>query len=142
MISSLIYWLFKCIFKNISFPSFPSVIDFSLHSTVFRKHTSCDFNQFKFPGIYFMTSPRVSPGQYCMCCLEDHVFYVVGAVLCVAGRPMGLFFRSYLSYLFGCSKMNMYCLVAASGVSSLHCGSGAFSLGKQTLNCGTWDPIP
>ena len=67
-----------------------------------------------------MTSPRVYPGKYCMCHLEDQVF--VGAVLCVAGRPMGLFFNSYLSYLFGCSKINIYCLVAASGISSLPCG--------------------
>ena len=68
-----------------------------------------------------------------MCCLEDHVFYVVGAVLCVAGRPMGLFFKSYLSYLFGCSKINIYCLVAASGMSSLHRGVWALVWASKLL---------
>ena len=54
-----------------------------------------------------MTSPKVYPGQYCMCHLEDHVFCVVGAVLCVASRPVGLFFLklSIFIYLFGCGKI-------------------------------------
>ena len=60
-----------------------------------------------------MTSPRVYPGEYCMCHLEDHVFCVVGAVLCVAGRPMGLFFKNYLS-LFIYLAVAKYLLLSCS----------------------------
>ena len=62
-----------------------------------------------------MTSPRVCPEDYCMHSLEDHASHVAGAVLRVAGRPMGLFFKTVLLtwlqqgkyLLLSCSKWDL-----------------------------------